>query len=556
MRLLLVGALLFSASRGAYAACVISGLRPTVPLPTMAAGQEFSFRATADCETLRFRVSGTTFVKIPKGGPDTGARLRTYKVVLTGNEWSSLLAEGDTTFTWSIIGTTGAGATTRVTKTNEVRVEDGVTIDLSWADAKLVGEAASDSAGNTVAGAGDVDGDGRDDLLVGAVGDDEGGSYAGAAYLVLGPVTGTLDLSLADAKLVGEEASDYVGAIAGAGDVDRDGHDDVLVGAPGAYGDRDAAGAAYLVLGPVTGTFDLSLADAKLVGDYAGAGVAGAGDVDGDGHDDVLVIPEIYSEAPTYLVLGPVTGTLDLSLADAMLMSEQRDENMTRGSGAGDVDADGRDDLLLGAFGDHGNRDPGSAYLVLGPVTGTVDLPSEADAELVGEAPNDLAGVAVSAAGDVDNDGHDDLLVGAIGNDKGWEYSAGAAYLVLGPVTGRFDLSRAQAEFQGDISEEVGFAVAAAGDVDANGHDDVLVSKHYGSDESAYLALGPVTGTVDLSLADVTFVGEGGDDYAYAIAGAGDVDADGRADVLVGAPSNDEGGERAGAAYLLYGGGL
>src|SRR4029453_6693194 len=105
--------------------CVISGVGPTVPLPTMDAGQQFSFIATADCEKLRFRVPGTTFVAIPKACPTRGTKDRTYKVVLTEREWSSLVEEGDTTFTWSIIGTTSAGVTTRVTTTNELSPEGG-----------------------------------------------------------------------------------------------------------------------------------------------------------------------------------------------------------------------------------------------------------------------------------------------------------------------------------------------------------------------------------------------------------------------------------------------
>ena len=102
--LLLVGA------RAANAACVISGARLTVPQPV--AGQQFSFIATADCVKLRFRVPGTTFVAIPKSGPSTPTRDRTCKVVLTEKDWSSLVDEGDATFTWSIIGTTSAGVTT------------------------------------------------------------------------------------------------------------------------------------------------------------------------------------------------------------------------------------------------------------------------------------------------------------------------------------------------------------------------------------------------------------------------------------------------------------
>ena len=141
-------------------------------------GQNFSFIATADCERLRFRVPGSALTKIPKAGPDRGTADRTYKVVLTESEWNSLVDEGDTTFTWSIIGTTSAGVTTRVTTTNELKTEGGVTIDLSTADAKLVGEESFDYAGVNVSGAGDVDGNGHDDLLVGAINVD-GGDGAG-----------------------------------------------------------------------------------------------------------------------------------------------------------------------------------------------------------------------------------------------------------------------------------------------------------------------------------------------------------------------------------------
>ncbi len=548
-------------ARAANAACVISGVRPTVPLPTMDAGQQFSFLATADCETLRFRVPGTRFIKIPKAAPDTGARPRTYRVAVTESEWDSLIDDGDTTFTWSIIGTTSTGVTTRVTTTNALKDAAGVTIDLSMADAKLVGETDSDAA-CIVSGAGDVDGDGHDDLLVGAGGNDDGGSgNAGAAYVVLGPVTGTLDLSMADAKLLGEEAGDNAGGVegggvAGAGDVDGDGNDDMLVGAYGNDEGGDWAGAGYLVLGPVTGALDLSAADAKLVGAgsyaYAGYRVARAGDVDGDSHADVLV----DGGGDVHLVLGPVTGTRSLSLADAKLVG------VWRGTGAGDVDADGYGDLLLSdPYNDEAAEEGGAAFLMLGPLTGTVDL-SLAQAKLVGEAAYDYVGTGLSGAGDVDGDGHDDLLIGAHGDNEGGS-DAGAAYLVLGPVTGIVDASLVDAKLVGEGGGDwAGMDVSGAGDVDGDGHDDLLVgavgNTEGGSNAgAAYVVMGPATGTVDLSRADAKLVGEARDDWAgFSVSSAGDLDADGNADVFVGAQGNDEGAPSAGAAYVLYGGGL
>jgi hypothetical protein len=548
------------ASQQANAACVLSGARPTAPLPTRKVVQEFSFIASPDCATLRFTIRGTTVSKIPMPGGPVGAGPHTYKVVLTESEWNDVVAGSGDTLTWVVTGRTATGVITRLVTTNDLKHDETLTLDLSMADAKLVGEDPNDLAGYSVSGAGDVDGDGRDDVLVGAWGDDEGGITAGAAFLVLGPVTGTFDLAHADAKLVGEAYGDYAGvSVSGAGDVDGDGHDDVLVSAPRRYEGTSYTGAAYLVSGPVTGTVDLALADARLIGEanngYTWGSVSGAGDVDGDGHDDFLVGAALDSEGAVgagaaYLVRGPVSGTLSLSLADAKLLGEhQNDRAGYSVSGAGDVDADGRDDLLIAAVdNDEGALDAGAAYVVLGPVTGTLDL-SLADAKLVGERISDNAGARVSDAGDVDADGHDDLLVGAVTDHP--IYHGGASYLVLGPVSGTLDLSRADAKLVGEGEQDEAGIVSGAGDVDGNGHDDLLVGT-WGAG-TTYLVLGPVTGTLDLFYADVEFISEESGDWAgSSVSGAGDVDADGLDDVLIGAYQNGD----AGAAYLIYGGGL
>jgi hypothetical protein len=313
--------------------------------------------------------------------------------------------------------------------------------DLSLADARYLGEDSGDQAGAAVSGAGDVNADGFDDIIVGAYRHNDGGNYAGAAYVLSGPLTTSGYLSSGLAELVGENPIDWAGgSVSGAGDVNGDGFSDILVGASGDDTRGATSGAVYLLYGPVAGYLDLSAADVKLLGeapeDLAGYSVRGAGDVNADGLADILIGAAFGSAAgaysgAAYLLNGPVTADAVLSSADARLVGEDaQDFAGWSVSGAGDVDADGTDDVLVGAPGnDTAATYAGVAYLLYGPLAGEHDL-ARADVRFIGEASDTgHAGISVADAGDVDADGHSDVLIGSQYNADG--DAPGAAYLIL-----------------------------------------------------------------------------------------------------------------------------
>ena len=470
-----------------------------------------------------------------------------------------------------------------------------------YVDATFLGEDIYGYAGDRLALVGDVNGDGYDDFLIGAY----NALDNGAVYLILGRPGADWDqgfnLADADASFVGEAAGDNAGhGVAGAGDVNGDGYDDFLIGAY--YHDASTTltntGKAYVILGRPAADwgrgFNLANADASFVGeaaeDRAGYGLAGAGDVNDDGYDDFLVGAYLNDEngdraGKAYLFLGRQEAdwgrNVSLANADASFLGERKaDWAGYSVAGVGDGNGDGYDDFLIGAYGnDDGAFGGGAAYLILGRPAADwgqgFDL-AHADASFLGEASEDYGGSAVSGAGDVNSDGLDDFIIGAYGNDEAASW-AGQAYLILGRASAdwgtSFSLTNADASFRGaHIEDHAGSALSGAGDVNRDGYDDFLIGA-YGFEATevltdsgrAYLVSGRPSGwQMDTDLADADtandifgFDGEvAGDEAGTALAGGGDVNGDGFADFLVGAPWNDEHSDRAGKVYLMLGKGL
>jgi len=392
----------------------------------------------------------------------------------------------------------------------------------------LEGENVGDVFGWVASDIGDIDGDGVTDIAVPAIYDPTGGNAAGRVYVYSG-ATGT---ELWVHEGLPEDLLGY--SVAAAGDVDADGVPDYIVGAPGnRFAAAPPLGRAVIYSGA-----DHSVIHevAPVVRSFFGSAVSGAGDLNDDGHDD-FVVGAMAENALT----GRVTA---YSGADATTIWSVTGIHAGDffGSAAGlvgDVNADGVPDVSVGAFGANGNR--GNAYVLSGGDGAIIHvLKPLADA-------NNFGQFFASGAGDVDADGVNDVFVGDYYAQRGPRVGTGAAYVFSG-VTGRRILVLG-AEATAD-----GFGPGrAVGDVNGDGHADLIVAAYTSSAGAPFAGKAYVISGADGTTLRTITSTVAGDNFGVDALGLGDVDGDGFTDYLVTAAGGAFAGTDNGRAYVIRG---
>ncbi|HQR38643.1 MAG TPA: FG-GAP-like repeat-containing protein, partial [Blastocatellia bacterium] len=433
--------------------------------------------------------------------------------------------------------------------------------------------------GSPLAGAGDVNGDGYADIIVGANNYSAGQSYEGAAFVFLGGPGGIASGTIATAAttLQSDQIDAAMGsAVAGAGDVNGDGYADVIVGALGYDGDGATdEGAAFVFVGGPSGVSSGSPATAyaTLQSDqtsaFMGDSVAGAGDVNGDGYADVIVGASFYDHGQTdegaaFVFLGSQFGILggNPTSAAAVLESDQINAEMNNVAGAGDVNSDGFADVIVCSNRySAGQSHEGAAFIFMGSPAGIVSgTPATASATLESDQVDANLG-SVTGVGDVNDDGYADVMVGAPYYDAD-QTDEGAAFVFLGGASGVASGGPSAASSILRCHQSIAYfgSVAGAGDVNGDGYADVIVTAvNYNAglnaEGAAFVYQGGPFGLEGYPVPAATMQSDQGSAFSgTSVAGAGDVNGDGYADVIVGAPFYDAGQSDEGAAFVFLGG--
>jgi len=328
----------------------------------------------------------------------------------------------------------------------------------SGSDGSLIrqidGNVTGDVFGTSIDDAGDCNGDGIPDLIVGAPFAHVNGQWKGYAQLHSGSDGSVLH------TYVGDNDDDFFGTrVAGIGDVNGDGHGDIAAGAVQWLSN----GTGYVkILSGLDGSLIHQISGLNA-GDQFGYSVDGTGDVDGDMIGDVVV--GAWWGTGTLLAQGMVgvySGATGLPI-HTFWGDDAQDHLGSRVAGAGDVDGDGVPDIAVGASGDDGNGPSAGAAMVFSGATGALIH------EFLGENPGDQFGNAVSGVGDLDGDGRADIGVGAIRSSPQGSQS-GRVYVFSGmdgSTLLRFDGAAA--------GDSLGGTLSGVQDVTGDGRDDLVV---------------------------------------------------------------------------------
>ena len=469
------------------------------------------------------------------------------------------------------------------------------TVDLSTenGDVRILGDKHNAFLGFAAA-AGDFNDDGFEDIVLGAPNDSLSGTRpdAGKIHIIYGSSTppALIDLSTtpADVEVHGAAQDDVIGRTLATGDVNGDNIDDLLIGAP--FTDPGAvsnAGTVYIIYGSgslpalidlaTPGDADVEIYGAASENQYGGA--LTTGDVNGDNTADIIAgaaratAPGGASAGKVYVTFGSgsLAATIDLSVAanvDFELQGDDFSDLLGSAVASGDVNGDGKDDLIAGAplADPGGNSAAGEAYVIYGGTlpASPFDLNSDSpDVLLTGESAVDLAGSSL-AAGDFDGDGLSDLAVAAGLADVGAVSDAGKAYIVYGDsmLASSIDLANADVVISGE-DEDGGLGWrAAAVNFDGDGFDDLLISSAFSETASGtgtgkvFLLQGDpgLSSSLTVSSLDLTILGDdSGDNNGYGVA-AVDINGDFIDDLLTTAAFADQtAGVDAGEAYVIIG---